>query len=78
MKVFRTDNDRNYGSNAKSSLMEIGIDHQLATPYSPAQTGVSERINRTLLESARCAMSHVNPLSVFWAGAISTANCLRN
>jgi len=36
-------------------LESKGIHHELAAPYSPAQNGVAERLNHTLMESA-CAM----------------------
>ena len=37
----------------ESYLQSRGIHHELSAPYSPAQNGVAERINRTLVESAR-------------------------
>ena len=41
-------------------LKEHGISHQLTVPYNPAQNGVAERMNRTIVESARSMLSHSN------------------
>ena len=49
-----------------------GIQHQ------PQQNGVAERLNRTLVESARAMLSHSNLPNRFWAEAVSTAAYLRN
>lgn len=74
IKILRTDNGGEYCSNEfKSYLREKGVSHQLATPYSPAQNGVSERMNRTLVETARSMMSHADMPREFSAEAISTA-----
>ena len=79
IKVLRTDNGGEYCSNEfKSYLKEKGISHQLTMPYSPVQNGVLERMNRTLVESARCMLSHANLPREFWAEAINTAAFLRN
>ena len=46
----------------------------------PQQNGVAERINRTLLEKARCMLSKAGlwDRTAFWAEAISTACYLVN
>lgn len=79
VKTLRTDNGGEYCSKEfESSLKEEGILHQLTVPYSPTQNGVSERKNRTLVESARSMMSHGKIPAEFWAEAINTAVYLRN
>jgi hypothetical protein len=55
-----------------------GILHQTSVPYTPEQNGVAERMNRTLVESAR-SMIFQGSLDVqFWAEAVSTVAYLRN
>ena len=79
VKTFRTDNSGEYCSKEfESFLKEEGITHQLTIPYNPAQNGVSERMNRTLVESARSMMSHGKLPIEFWAESINTAVYLRN
>ena len=79
VKTLRTDNGGEYCSKEfESFLKEKGIVHQLTVPYNPAQNGVSERMNRTLVESARSMMSHGKTPIEFSAEAINTAVYLRN
>ena len=47
-------------------------------PHSPQQNGVSQRMNRTLVESARSMIAHAGLSNIFWAEAISTASYVRN
>ena len=79
VKTFRTDNGGEYCSKEfESFLKDEGIVHQITVPYNPAQNGVSERKNRTLVESARSMMSHEKIPVEFWAEAMSTVVYLRN
>ena len=74
IKVIRTDNGGEYCSKEfESFLKENGIVHQLTVPYNPAQNGVAERMNRTVMESARAMMSHSNLPNQFWAEAVNTS-----
>ena len=59
-------------------LKEKGIFHQTTVSHNSAQNGVSKRMNRTLVETARSMMSHAKMPVEFWAQAISTAVYLRN
>jgi len=59
-------------------LKTHGIGHELTVAHTPQQNGVAERMNRTLVESARCMMLHANVPSKLWAEAISTACHVRN
>ena len=55
VKILRLDNRVEYTNNAMSSfLREKRILRQLTAPCTPQQNGVSERKNRTIVESARC------------------------
>ena len=42
----------------KNHLKSKGIHHQLTVPYSHQQNGISERMNRTLMETAQSIMAH--------------------
>ena len=77
--TLRTDNGGEYLSSAfQNYLKEKGIRHELTVPHSPQQNGVSERMNRTLVESARSMISHAGLSNIFWAEAISAAAYVRN
>ena len=79
VKVLRSDNGGEYCSKAFDAFMkENGIVHQTTVPYNPAQNGVAERMNRTLLESARSMMFHSKMPNEFWAEAVNTAAYVRN
>ena len=77
--TLRTDNGGEYLSSAfQNYLKEKGIRHEMTVPHSPQQNGVSERMNRTLVESARSMIAHAGLSNIFWAEAISAAAYVRN
>ena len=79
VNILRTDNGGEYCSKEFNSyLKEKGITHQTTVPHNPAQNGVAERMNRTLLETARSMMAHADIPTEFWAEAVSTATYIRN
>ncbi|UYV78546.1 hypothetical protein LAZ67_16001961 [Cordylochernes scorpioides] len=54
IKDVRTDNGTEFiNDRFKGFLIKNGIHHQLTTTYSPQRNGVAERINRTIVETAR-------------------------
>ena len=54
VKILHTDNGGEYCSKEfKEYMREKGILHQTTTPMNPEQNGVSERMNRTIVETAR-------------------------
>ena len=59
-------------------LSSEGVHHELTVPKTPEQTGVTERLNRTLMEMVRTMLFEGNLLHRFWAEALSTAAYLRN
>ena len=66
--TLRTDNGGEYVSKEfEAYLKSKGIKHQLTIAYTPEQNGVAERMNRTIMESARAMMSHANVPGNFWA-----------
>ena len=62
----------------KQFLKECGIRSEPTAAYSPQQNGVSERLNRTLVEAARSMISHAGLSKAYWAEAVATATYLRN
>ena len=56
---LRTDNGGEYVSREfEAYLKSKGIQHELTIAHTPEQNGVAERLNRTLMESARAMISH--------------------
>ena len=76
---LRSDNGGEYQSNAfKKYCSDKGIHQQFTNPHCPQQNGVSERFNRTIVESARSMIFHAKLPLKFWAEAVNTVVYLRN
>ncbi|KAL0882308.1 hypothetical protein ABMA27_000825 [Loxostege sticticalis] len=74
IKVLRTDYGLEYVNRPFTNYMKgAGIIHQTTTPYSPEQNGAAERMNRTLVERAKCMLLNANLPKHYWAEAIHTA-----
>jgi hypothetical protein len=58
--------------------MEHGITHQLTVPYTAQQIGATERLNRTLLNSKRSTLNHMNCDKKCLAEAVTTACYIKN
>jgi hypothetical protein len=79
IKILRSDNGGEYTSKEFSNyLKEKGIQHQFSVPRTPQQNGVSERMNRTIQETARSMMYNAGLDKKFWAEAVCTAVMIRN
>ncbi len=79
LKVLRTDNGGEYTSKKfEEYLKKEGIRHEKTIPKTPEQNGVSERLNRTLVESATSMLLDANLSKCYWAEAIATATYLKN
>eukprot|EP00794_Sanderia_malayensis_P006404 gene6404-biopygen4733 len=79
VRTFRTDNGGEYISAALQQFCSNhGIRREFTIPMNPQQNGVSERMNRTLMESTRCMLHHAELPIMFWAEALNTAVYLRN
>ena len=59
-------------------LDQHGIQRRLSIPGNLQQTARAERINRTLLNKARCLIQEANLDKSFWAEAIATATYINN
>lgn len=79
IKRLRTDNGTEFcNQSMKSICAEAGIVHETTVPYTPQQNGVAERMNRTLVERARCMLSDADFGKEFWGEAINHAAFLVN
>ena len=79
VKKLRTDNGGEYVSTEfEGYLKKEGIEHQYTIPKTPEQNGVSERMNRTLMETVRSMLADSRLPHRFWAEALSTAVYLIN
>ena len=79
IKVLRTDRGWEYMSNEYNDyLRDKGIVHQLSTVETPEQNGVSERLNRTLMDLVRSMLHAKRIPKEFWAEALATAVYVRN
>ena len=54
------------------------IKHETSVAHCPQQNGVAERMNRTVLNSARAVVYPAKLSKVFWAEAVNTAAYSRN
>lgn len=76
---LRTDNGKEYCNiNFEKYLSNHGIIHQTSTPYTPQQNGMAERMNRTLVERARCMLFFANLEKRYWAEAVAAAAYIIN
>lgn len=79
IKALRTDNGLEFCSKEfEKYLQDAGIIHQKTNPYTPEQNGLCERLNRTIVEKAKCMLFDADLEKKFWAEAVNTAVYLRN
>ena len=79
VKILRSDNGGEYMSDEfQRFCSERGIQRQFTIAHTPKQNGVSERMNRTIMEAARSMLCHSKMPQRFWAEAVNTAVYLRN
>ncbi|GAU28453.1 hypothetical protein TSUD_55040 [Trifolium subterraneum] len=79
IQCLRTDRGGEYTSNAFNEFCIIkGIKRQLTAAYTPQQNGVSERKNRTLLNTVRSMINARNVPKRFWPEAVKWATYVMN
>lgn len=79
IKRLRTDNGSEYmNQEMERFLRSSGIHHETTVPYNPEQNGLAERMNRTVVEKARCLLFDAELEKRFWAEAVATAVFLVN
>ncbi|KAG6606568.1 Retrovirus-related Pol polyprotein from transposon TNT 1-94 [Phytophthora cinnamomi] len=79
VKTLRSDNGGEYTSREMAKFCsDRGIVQKFTPPYTPQLNGVAERMNRTLVECARCMLEHAGLSKGYWGEAVVTATFLRN
>ena len=79
LKCPRSDNGGEYCSKEFDSYCSHnGIRREKTVPGTPQENGVSKRMNRMIMECARCMRLHVGLPLQFWADAVNTAVYLIN
>lgn len=71
IKLLRTDGEGEYmNARFNTYLREAGIVKVTTPPYTPAQNGLAERANRTLIEAARCKLLDAGLGNESWGYAV--------
>lgn len=71
---FRCDNGGEYiSTEMHEHFKNNGIQFEYTIRYTPQQNGVSERMNRSILERARCMLLGSKVNKIFWSEAVRTA-----
>ena len=78
-KYLRFNNGKELvNTEVKKFAAEKGIVIETTSPYSPAQHGTAERMNRTILELTRAMLIEKNLPASLWAEAVTHATYIRN
>ena len=79
IKILRTDWGREFVNAAFDALLtECGIVHEHSAPYAHEQNGAAERVNRTIMEKARCLLFQCGLSTNYWPFAVEAAIYLYN
>ena len=74
LKCLRTDNGLEFCNHLFDKVCrDSGIKRHKTCPYTPQQNGVSERMNRTIMDKVRSMLVETGLDAEFWAEAASTA-----
>ena len=79
LKCLRSDNGGEYCSKEFDSYYSRnGIRREKTVPGTPQENGVSKRMNKMIMERARCMRLHARLPLQFWADAVNTVVYLIN
>lgn len=74
IKIIRTDNGGEYCSKSLAEFCRVnGIQHQVTNVYTPQQNGIAIRMNRTVVERAKCMLFDAELEKCYWAEAVNMA-----
>jgi transposase InsO family protein len=72
IRAIRSDNGLEFrNSRFETFCHDLGLEHQLLSPYTPPQNGVVERKNRTLCEMAWMMLDEHRTPRRYWAEAVN-------
>ncbi|CDF34776.1 unnamed protein product [Chondrus crispus] len=73
-RLFHTDNAKEYVSDSANAVYRShNVMHSTTVPHTPQQNGIAERINSTLMNSARAAPHHSSLPKTHWEDAVRDA-----
>lgn len=79
IKRLRSDNGTEFVNSAMADICsQSGIIHETTVPYTPQHNGIAERMNRTIIERAKCMLADSELGKQFWAEAVHHAAFLIN
>lgn len=79
VKTIRSDNGGEYlGKELQAWLAQSGIRHETSAPYTPQQNGVSERLNRSIMEATRSLLYGKQVPIELWGEAVLCSTYLLN
>jgi hypothetical protein len=71
INYFRSDSGGEYDSDVfRTYLRERGIHHEITNTYTSQENGMSEQMNRTIMEMARCLLHDSGLPRTFWGYAV--------
>ena len=74
IKILRTDNGLEFcNTDFEKLCMDDGILRHKTVPHTPQQNGITERMNRTILDKVRCMMFSSGVRKVLWGEVVMTA-----
>ena len=77
--ILKTDGGGEYKSREfEQYLIRHQIEYEVTVPDSPEMNGLAERMNRTILEKAKCMCVHAGLPYSLWAEAANTATYIYN
>ena len=79
IKILQSDNGKEYMNREFDAYLKTqGLKKRLTVPYTLQQNSIAVRINRMLVEMARCMMRQAGSPPAYWAEAINIACYVRN
>ena len=79
IKILRTDWGREFVNAAFDALLtKYSIVHEHSAPYAHEQNGAAERVNRTIMEKARCLLFQCGLSTNYWPFIVEAAIYLYN
>lgn len=79
VNFFRSDGGGEYESQRMADFFKSkGIQHEKTNAYTPQENGVSERMNRTVVEMARCLLHDAGLANKYWGDAVLHAAYILN